>query len=34
MYSIHKNNKAHSIYKLLETFGYAEEQPETANLKA
>ena len=31
MYFIHRNNKAHSIYKLRETF--AEEQSETANLK-
>jgi len=31
-YRLHKKNKAHSINELLETFGFAEEKPETANL--
>jgi len=30
---LHKKNKAHSISKLLEAFGFPEEQPENANLK-
>jgi len=29
---VHKKNKAHSINELLETFGFAEEQLESANL--
>jgi len=32
---IHKKNKAHSIRNFLKLLlGFAEEQPETANLKA
>jgi len=32
IYFIHKKNKAYSINELLETIGFPEEQPETADL--